>query len=118
MPECRSILILWAITAAVVSAFLPPRQLQLKTTPSVVCMVAEKVEVCGFKDCKRAGGGPRLVKEIGQILEEKGMETAIVVEPCDCQGECGYGPNLLVDGKIVNDVKGREAILKALGIEE
>lgn len=34
------------------------------------------------------------------------------------QGECGYGPNLLVDGKIVNDVKGREAILKALGIEE
>lgn len=34
------------------------------------------------------------------------------------KGECGYGPNLLVDGKIVNDVKGREAILKALGIEE
>jgi hypothetical protein len=85
MPECRSILILWAITAAVVSAFLPPRHLPLKTTPFIVCMVAGKVEVCGFKDCKRAGGGPRLVKEIGEILEEKGMETAIAVESCECQ---------------------------------
>jgi hypothetical protein len=26
------------------------------------------------------------------------------------------GPNLLLDGKIVNDVKGKEAIIKALGI--
>jgi hypothetical protein len=34
------------------------------------------------------------------------------------QGECGYGPNLLIDGKIFNNVKGREAVLKALGIEE
>lgn len=35
-----------------------------------------------------------------------------------CQGECGYGPNLVVDGNIVNDVKSREDILKALGIQE
>jgi hypothetical protein len=34
------------------------------------------------------------------------------------QGECGYGPNLVVDGSIVNDVKSREDILKALGIQE
>lgn len=39
------------------------------------------------------------------------------MEGCDCQGECGYGPNLLVDGKIVNSVKGKEAVEKALGIE-
>ena len=34
------------------------------------------------------------------------------------KGECGYGPNLVVDGKIVNRVKGRENVMKALGIEE
>ena len=91
MPECRSILILWVTTAlVVVSAFVPPRQIPLQRTLQLlptICnnMVAGKVEVCGFKDCKRAGGGPRLVKEIGQILEEKGMATAIVVEPCECQ---------------------------------
>jgi NADH:ubiquinone oxidoreductase subunit E len=35
---------------------------------------------------------------------------------CECQGECGYGPNLVVDGKIKNDVKGKDAVLSALGI--
>jgi hypothetical protein len=34
------------------------------------------------------------------------------------QGECGYGPNLVVNGKIKNGVKGKDAVLKALGIEE
>lgn len=79
---------------------------------------AEKVEVCGFKDCKRAGGGPRLEKLVNSILEEKGLVDAVKVEACECQGECGYGPNLVVDGKIVNRVKGRENVMKALGIEE
>jgi hypothetical protein len=34
------------------------------------------------------------------------------------KGECGYGPNLVVNGKIKNYVKGKDAVLKALGIEE
>jgi hypothetical protein len=34
------------------------------------------------------------------------------------KGECGYGPNLVVDGKIKNFIKGEEKILKALGLEE
>lgn len=65
-------------------------------TPALVFMAAEKVEVCGFKDCKRVGGGPRLEKLIAQVLEEEGLVDSISVESCECQGECGYGPNLLV----------------------
>ncbi len=48
------------------------------TTPEVV-------EVCGFKDCKRAGGGLRLQKLINTVLEEKGLVDVIKVEGCDCQ---------------------------------
>lgn len=61
----------------------PPQQRHCQiilqaTTPEVV-------EVCGFKDCKRAGGGPRLQKLINTVLEEKGLVDAIKVEGCDCQ---------------------------------
>jgi len=76
------------------------------------------VEVCGFKDCKRSGGGPRLEKLVNTVLEEKGLLGTIKVEGCECQGECGYGPNLVIDGKIVNSVKGRDAVEKALGLQE
>ena len=49
-----------------------------------------------------------------QIVKE--MDLSTTVEGCDCQGECGYGPNLLIDGKPVNSVRGREAVLQALGL--
>lgn len=75
------------------------------------------VEVCGGKDCKRAGGGPRLQKLVQEVVEEKGVSEKFTVEGCDCQGECGYGPNLVVDGDIVNSVRGREAVMQALGLE-
>ncbi len=52
-----------------------------------------------------------------KVLEENDLLDTVVVEGCDCQGECGYGPNLLLDGKIVNGVKGKDAVVKALGIE-
>jgi hypothetical protein len=45
--------------------------------------MAETVEVCGFKDCKRAGGGARLEKRIAEILEEKGIPMEVL--KCDCQ---------------------------------
>ena len=53
---------------------------------------------------------------INEVVQEEKLENLFSVEGCDCQGECGYGPNLVVDGNIVNDVRGREAILQALGI--
>lgn len=78
----------------------------------------EKVEVCGFKDCRRAGGGARLEKLVNTVLEEEGLQDSVKVEICECQGECGYGPNILLDGKkLINGVKGKEAVAKALGIE-
>jgi hypothetical protein len=41
----------------------------------------------------------------------------MVVEACDCQGECGYGPNLVVDGRLVNGVQRNvDSILQALGV--
>lgn len=78
----------------------------------------EEVQVCGFKDCRRAGGGARLEKLVSSILEEKGEADSVKIEICDCQGECGYGPNLVVDGKLINGVRGREAVMNALGMEE
>jgi len=84
---------------------------------STTFLTAEKVvEVCGFKDCRARGGGQRLQKLVSEVVEENGLTDQIAVEKCDCQGECGYGPNMVVDGKIVNGVRGREAILQALGI--
>jgi len=81
-------------------------------------LLPKKVQVCGFKDCRRAGGGARLEKLVNSILEGEKELNTVTVEICDCQGECGYGPNLVVDGKIVNRVKGRQAVIKALGMEE
>jgi hypothetical protein len=80
MPSCRLLLLLWATTAA--AAFSThPRKTSSTTTTAL--KVAEQVQVCGFKDCKRRGGGPRLEKLIGEILEEK--DIAIAVESCECQ---------------------------------
>lgn len=78
----------------------------------------KRVEVCAGKDCKRSGGGPRLEKLIQQVVEEEGLSSATTVERCYCQGECGYGPNVLVDDKLINNVRGREAVLQALGIAQ
>jgi len=35
---------------------------------------AKEVEVCGSKDCKRGGGGPRLEKLIGEVSRLKYRE--------------------------------------------
>mmetsp|Transcript_3460 Transcript_3460/g.5137 ORF Transcript_3460/g.5137 Transcript_3460/m.5137 type:complete len:130 (+) Transcript_3460:51-440(+) len=74
------------------------------------------VEVCGFKDCKRVGGGPKLQKLMKEIIEEQGLADSFQVMPCDCQGECGYGPNIVIDGKLINAVSGRSAVVQALGL--
>jgi hypothetical protein len=78
----------------------------------------QRVEVCAGKDCKRSGGGPRLEKLIQQVVEEEGLATTTTVERCYCQGECGYGPNIVVDDKLINNVRGRDAVLQALGLAQ
>jgi len=50
-------------------------------------------------------------------LEEKQLVDNFRVEGCDCQGECGYGPNIVIDGKLINKVQGREGVISALNIE-
>lgn len=124
MPACQRVMSLAALLllVEVVMGFYPNSPLlshpaHMAPAP-LFAETTTTVQVCGFKDCKRAGGGPRLEKLIHSVLEEQGLTSVIAVEGCDCQGECGYGPNLVVDGKLVNNVKGKEAILEALGIEQ
>ena len=107
MPTCISIhLQLWAIMVVLTAAVAPPvegfvinhsqgqlvqfpvgnqRFMPTKIPLTETRMVAENVEVCGFKDCKSRGGGDRLVKQIGEILEEKSLTSSIALELCDCQ---------------------------------
>ena len=66
-----------------------------RTLKSSVLWSKKQVEVCGFKDCKRAGGGPRLEKIMQNVLDERGLADQFTVEGCECQGECGYGKNVL-----------------------
>jgi hypothetical protein len=132
MPSCWNLkhVLQIAIAAALTvsgDAFLIPtaptltptlkRTTRMTASPMVLFMAAEKVQVCSFKDCKRAGGGPRLEKMINEVLEDTGLTDAVEVECVDCQGECGYGPNVVVDGTLINGVRGRDAIMQALGIE-
>ena len=62
------------------TGFVVPVTVRLQTSSLAM---ADKVEVCGFKDCKRAGGGSRLEKQITEILEERGVEMEVL--NCDCQ---------------------------------
>lgn len=113
-------LVLLSISLHVVQAFttlLVPKQ-----RPQTPQIMAKRIEVCVGKDCKRSGGGPRLEKLIQQVIAEEeeeaeGMSSSTTVERCDCQGECGYGPNIVVDNKLINNVRGRDAIVQALSQE-
>jgi len=112
MKQCLQQMIVSLLLAGVTSFLI----VKPTTTSFSLKGLPENIEVCGFKDCKRAGGGAKLEKLINTVLEENNINDQIKVQGCDCQGECGYGPNILVDGKIVNGVKDKDAIIKALGI--
>jgi NADH:ubiquinone oxidoreductase subunit E len=64
------------------------------------------------------GGGKKLENLVNQVLRDEVASSTgdVAVEICDCLGECGYGPNLVVDGRLVNGVRGRMAVLNALGL--
>jgi hypothetical protein len=71
------------ITPAKAFSVLPHSTMKNPSTSKI--HLTKQVEVCRFKDCKRAGGGPPLVKQIGDILTEKGLSDSISLELCDCQ---------------------------------
>jgi hypothetical protein len=51
-----------------------------------------------------------------QIAKEEQLDIPII-ESCDCLGECGYGPNILIDNAIlINNVRNQEDIRQALGL--
>lgn len=114
--QIAAILLASGSTHAFMAGTRVPSRGKVINTP-LLNALPEKVEVCGFKDCRRAGGGARLENLINTVLEENNLVDTIKVEGCECQGECGYGPNLLVDGKMVNRVKGKDAVVKALRID-
>ena len=113
MRPCLLLLLL----GSACSAFSPPAPSRRLPTTQLKEAKQTIVQVCGFKDCKRAGGGPRLEKFLAQVIQEEGKEDNFQIEACECQGECGYGPNVVVDGRLINNVRGREAVLQALGVE-
>jgi len=54
-----------AVVAANAFSFLPATQKNISTKST--WLAAENVEVCGFKDCRRAGGGARLQKLVAEV---------------------------------------------------
>jgi NADH:ubiquinone oxidoreductase subunit E len=51
-----------------------------------------------------------------QIAKEEQLDIPSI-ESCDCLGECGYGPNILLDNAIlINNVRSQEDIRQALGL--
>ena len=120
LRQCTILVTLLVATVTSFSFIHVPKSTLPQSKSSSTARYAEDgpvvVEVCGFKDCKRSGGGPRLEKMIGNILEERELAEGFQVSGCDCQGECGYGPNVLVNGKLINGVRGVPAVESALGI--
>jgi hypothetical protein len=45
------------------------------------------------------------------------MTERFSVDTCDCRGECGYGPNILVNDRIFNHMRDRAAIVHALELD-
>ena len=113
-PDCRP--------ALLPAAFRTTAKSPTTTTTHLWAAAVRHVQVCGFKDCRRVGGGKKLESLVQQVLQEnhndddESAAPVVDVEICDCLGECGYGPNLVVDGQIVNGVRGRQAVLQALGV--
>jgi hypothetical protein len=72
MPACRRSIILSLLAfLGLVTGFLAPLPTNNRR-PAVTFVLAAAettttVEVCGNKDCKRAGGGPRLEKLINEV---------------------------------------------------
>ena len=87
MKICASVQLLITLILTIGVTMIHSFTIITTTTSKVTKLNAapETVEVCGFKDCKRAGGGPKLEKLVNSIVEEKGLVDVIKVEGCECQ---------------------------------
>lgn len=71
MPSCHLLLnvgLLFLSVAQIATSFVAP--FSIMSRPTTLFLRAKEetiVEVCGFKDCKRAGGGPRLQKLVKEV---------------------------------------------------
>ena len=65
--------------------------------------------------------------QVGLMYREDTVMFALLCSQCQVsdawshyalhsQGECGYGPNVVVNGKIKNNVKGKDGVIQALGM--
>jgi NADH:ubiquinone oxidoreductase subunit E len=51
-----------------------------------------------------ARGNGRHLEIIEDYIEENNSSIDIELAGCRCTGECASGPNIIVDGEIVNDI--------------
>jgi hypothetical protein len=89
MKVCASIqlfiTLLLSLGVMTTSFMVTTIQNNVQQTTMALHATPEVVEVCGFKDCRRAGGGARLENLVNTVLEENGLVDAVKVEKCDCQ---------------------------------
>ena len=60
------------------------------------------------------------------MVQDNVISNPIMIESCDCLGECGYGPNVMMitqnedssnnDKILKNHIRGQEAIYQVLGL--
>ena len=67
------------------------------------------VKVCVNKECKRAGS-----KRVCGMFQAQAEGTNVTIEEVICLDECGMGPNVEIDGKVVNGVKTEEQVKAVL----
>jgi hypothetical protein len=76
MLVCRRSILSLALLG-LVTGFLAPQPTSNRRAATFLA-AETTVEVCGFKDCKRAGGGPRLEKLINEV-QNRERENAYYV---------------------------------------
>jgi NADH:ubiquinone oxidoreductase subunit E len=52
--------------------------------------------VCTHDDCA-ARGSEKLLKRLKRVVDAKGLKKDIRVLACGCLGQCGEGPNVVVE---------------------
>ncbi len=61
------------------------------------------IAICLGSSCF-ARGNKKLVQTVKQFLESNHLEDRVFFHGTHCFGECGSGPNLMVDGKFYQSI--------------
>lgn len=59
--------------------------------------------ICTGRDCKR-NGSKKIRKELLEKLKANGMKNDVQVIRTRCMGQCRFGPNIIFNNHLVNDV--------------